>query len=669
MRRSLLRTFRDGAGNFVPRPTFSFDNHPHWFVGHMSKGKVKIEQKMKDVDVILEVRDARAPFTSAQFELTTNLPSNVQRLVVLNKADLVTPNVGLAMRGLIEEAGQPCLLTTAAENRNLIKIKQFALDNVRSKHPRTLGVMLMVVGLPNVGKSTIISGLKRIAFATLRHQGPNSKLMQGVKWTEPKMSNVPGLTRDVSFFQLSNHPRLYCYDTPGVSLLKKRNDPERNAKLGVLKCMPDHIAGEAYLADYLLYRLNRDYFMDYVRELELPGPTNDIRYLCAHISALLAHRNTNQHKSFILQACSPAYSVSRLPTMAFRALFVFLSFAAAFAEDVATALASDDVCEAGQDCSLELNQLRGIKVHYLEALEEDEEQSTQGEEEAELEGGGCTGATDMKIWKRGGKRSFDAALNSCGRGCAAGFPCTKDCMQKKGYSGSCASCMAQLVGCSRDHCMNQCITNDKVYTAQVGSGATFFLDLWRAGKLGKVCLDYVPDPDEVERLRRLRAQTEPPGPWGPACYPDVPDGLELSRRGPLLPEGFVPAGRHGFRSAVGGEKMLQRWALDGYNRAVAVLKLVYNFDPRSKNPKIKEMVATRMAELEGCARRLDPGQPGPPTSSARDAWSERLISEEKFCDAVAVLGPEGERFPFVRALLANLSDPLNAALCLAGGRV
>lgn len=338
MRRSLLRTFRDGAGNFVPRPTFSFDNHPHWFVGHMSKGKVKIEQKMKDVDVILEVRDARAPFTSAQFELTTNLPSNVQRLVVLNKADLVTPNVGLAMRGLIEEAGQPCLLTTAAENRNLIKIKQFALDNVRSKHPRTLGVMLMVVGLPNVGKSTIISGLKRIAFATLRHQGPNSKLMQGVKWTEPKMSNVPGLTRDVSFFQLSNHPRLYCYDTPGVSLLKKRNDPERNAKLGVLKCMPDHIAGEAYLADYLLYRLNRDYFMDYVRELELPGPTNDIRYLCAHISALLAHRNTNQ-----------------------------------------------------------------------------------------------------------------------------------------------------------------------VYTAQVGSGATFFLDLWRAGKLGKVCLDYVPDPDEVERLRRLRA--------------------------------------------------------------------------------------------------------------------------------------------------------------------
>ena len=82
-------------------------------------------------------------------------------------------------------------------------------------------------------------------------------------------------------------------------------------------------------------------------------------------------------------------------------------------------------------------------------------------------------------------------------------------------------------------------------------GATFFLDLWRAGKLGKVCLDYVPDPGEVQRLRQLRAQTEPPGPWGPAAYPEVPDGLELARRGPLLPEGFVPQGRHGSRDPRG----------------------------------------------------------------------------------------------------------------------
>ena len=186
--------------------------------------------------------------------------------------------------------------------------------------------------------------------------------------------------------------------------------------------------------------------------------------------------------------------------MALRALFVFMSFAWAFGEDVTEALASDDVCADGQECSLELHQLRGMKVDYLEALEdasndeEDEEEAVYVEEE--VEGGSCTNANDMKVWKHGGRKSFDASLNHCGRSCAAGYPCTKDCrhvcfgvlrpfvfgfgrtvlvsggggfgfdygcsearkdcMQKKGYSAGCAGCMAQLVGCSRDHCMNQC---------------------------------------------------------------------------------------------------------------------------------------------------------------------------------------------------------------------
>eukprot|EP00930_Biecheleria_cincta_P023430 TRINITY_DN16931_c0_g1_i1.p1 TRINITY_DN16931_c0_g1~~TRINITY_DN16931_c0_g1_i1.p1 ORF type:complete len:408 (+),score=50.08 TRINITY_DN16931_c0_g1_i1:93-1316(+) len=383
MRRCVVRY---ALHDFAPREQFVFEGHPHWFIGHMSKGKTKIQQKMKDVDILLEVRDARAPFSSAQFELTANLSENIHRLVILNKADLITPNLGLAMRTLIEESGQPCLLTTASENKNLIKIKRFALDNARAKHPRTLGLMLMVVGLPNVGKSTIVNGLKQIAFNTARHQGPSSKLVHGVKRTEAKANDVPGLTREVSFFQLSNHPRLYCYDTPGVSLLKRRNDPERNTKLAVLKCMPDHLAGEMYLADYLLYRFNREGCFDYVSALELPGPTDDIRYLSSHISALLNQKRKTQ-----------------------------------------------------------------------------------------------------------------------------------------------------------------------AYDIEVSRGATFFLDMWRAGKLGKLCLDHIPNPDEVQRLRELRAQTEPPGPWGPPCYPDVPEGLELQLRGPLLPADFAPRARRGSTRSAGAD--------------------------------------------------------------------------------------------------------------------
>ncbi|CAJ1356809.1 unnamed protein product [Effrenium voratum] len=145
--------------------------------------------------------------------------------------------------------------------------------------------------------------------------------------------------------------------------------------------------------------------------------------------------------------------------MMYRLMMLFLAVAAA---DVETALEADDACAAGEDCSLELNQLRGMKVNYLEALMDDEDEEQEIEVEDDIEGSGaCTNHADLHTWKSGGRKSFDGSLNQCGRSCAAGFPCTKDCMSKKGYSAGCASCMAHLVECSRDKCINQCISNDK----------------------------------------------------------------------------------------------------------------------------------------------------------------------------------------------------------------
>ena len=63
----------------------------------------------------------------------------------------------------------------------------------------------------------------------------------------------------------------------------------------------------------------------------------------------------------------------------------------------------------------------------------------------ELEGGKCQNPTDLKIWKSGGRRSFDSALNHCGRSCAAGFPCTQDCMKKQGFLAACVQKTAATV--------------------------------------------------------------------------------------------------------------------------------------------------------------------------------------------------------------------------------
>ncbi|CAE7444083.1 unnamed protein product [Symbiodinium sp. CCMP2456] len=148
--------------------------------------------------------------------------------------------------------------------------------------------------------------------------------------------------------------------------------------------------------------------------------------------------------------------------MVIRIFVAFLAFATASGEDIEAAMAVDDTCTAGGDCSLELHQLRGMKVDYLEAIRDETEVEVKAHEQLdeELEGGKCQNPTDLKIWKSGGRRSFDSALNHCGRSCAAGIPCTQDCMKKQGYSAGCAGCMAQLVGCSRDNCINQCISSD-----------------------------------------------------------------------------------------------------------------------------------------------------------------------------------------------------------------
>jgi len=86
---------------------------------------------------------------------------------------------------------------------------------------------------------------------------------------------------------------------------------------------------------------------------------------------------------------------------------------------------------------------------------------TEEEDEAKVTGGQCTNRHNMKVWKRGGKQQYDAAMDHCGTSCAAGFPCTKSCMQKHGYSSGCAGCMAHAVECGRDHRLSQCISNHK----------------------------------------------------------------------------------------------------------------------------------------------------------------------------------------------------------------
>lgn len=166
-----------------------------WFPGHMNKTKHMIKDNLGKVDVIIEILDARVPVSSSN-PMITELIGNKPRLVVLNKSDLSDPEVTEKWmeyyRGL--DRTLPVKVSSKTHD-NLDSISKVCKELCKdSKWIERREVRGMVVGIPNVGKSTIInalSGRKKVA-----------------------VGNKPGLTRNLQRINITNS--LQIYDTPGI---------------------------------------------------------------------------------------------------------------------------------------------------------------------------------------------------------------------------------------------------------------------------------------------------------------------------------------------------------------------------------------------------------------------------------------------------------------------
>ena len=294
--------FFDPYPNFQPRREFVLENNPHWLVGHMNRAKVDIPKNMRNVDLIVEVRDCRAPLTTAQYELSEyakELPHR-KRLIVLNKADLVTPRVALKAKELIEAAGLPCITTSALSQHKIIKIQEFIKENVPLKF-KSVGLWMMLIGLPNMGKSSIINALRRQTEEEVyRTTRDDAHLKSIVRTKDARVTKLPGTTTRIDKFIISAKPKIYCMDSPGVTFLKDNHDPERNLRLAALGVIPDHVAGEMYIADYILWRLNRARKFEYVDVFELPGPLDSSQHLMTHIGTMLSSSSKRQFNVDVL---------------------------------------------------------------------------------------------------------------------------------------------------------------------------------------------------------------------------------------------------------------------------------------------------------------------------------------------------------------------------------
>ncbi|KAG0496890.1 hypothetical protein HPP92_001581 [Vanilla planifolia] len=206
-----------------------------WYSPRMAAAERAILERVPMVDLLVEVRDARIPLASA-FEPVRHLFHYDKHVIVLNKVDL-------ADSSLTEE--QHICLALNSHNHNSIK----QLLNVVKKKVKDLKVgkindtaTILLVGIPNVGKSAIANSLHLLGRIDALEKG---------KLKHATVSPVPGETTDIRGYKIASHPNIYVFDTPGV-LPAEIADEESGSKLALTGAINDSLIGEYNLAQLLL---------------------------------------------------------------------------------------------------------------------------------------------------------------------------------------------------------------------------------------------------------------------------------------------------------------------------------------------------------------------------------------------------------------------------------
>jgi len=180
----------------------------HWYPGHIAKAEKKLKELLNLVDVVIEVRDARIPASSAYPDIK-KLIGEKPRLILLNKSDLTESSLTKKWAEKIsKETGCQVILTCASTSNDLKKITDKASSLAQEKISKLVqkGLLprparVMIVGMPNVGKSSIINKL--------------------IKRVKTKTGAKAGVTRTQQWVRIN--PKIDLLDTPGIIPLKQNN--------------------------------------------------------------------------------------------------------------------------------------------------------------------------------------------------------------------------------------------------------------------------------------------------------------------------------------------------------------------------------------------------------------------------------------------------------------
>lgn len=213
----------------------------NWYPGHMKKTKEEIQNNLKLVDIILEIIDARIP-ESSRNPMLAEIIGQKPRIIIMNKSDLADEDMNKAWVNKFRGENTTALLMNSKEKINVNKIYQIAKEELKEKFDKNKEknienkiIRMMIVGIPNSGKSTFINNISKRKSANV--------------------GNRPGITKTKQWIKTNDN--LELLDTPGV--LWPKFDEETGLNLSYTHAIKDEILNIEDLTLKFLEKMQKDY--------------------------------------------------------------------------------------------------------------------------------------------------------------------------------------------------------------------------------------------------------------------------------------------------------------------------------------------------------------------------------------------------------------------------
>ncbi|MDX8362272.1 ribosome biogenesis GTPase YlqF [Cytobacillus sp. IB215316] len=213
-----------------------------WFPGHMAKAKRQVIEKIKLIDIVFELVDARIP-ASSRNPMVDEMISNKPRLILLNKADMADPSKTKEWIDYFQQRGDRAIPIDSQSGKGMKQIVaiskemlQDKFDKMRQKGVKPRPIRAVIVGIPNVGKSTLINRLAKKKIA--------------------QTGDRPGITKAQQWIKVGKE--LELLDTPGI-LWPKFEDEAVGLKLATTGAIKDTILNLQDITVYALRFLSHQY--------------------------------------------------------------------------------------------------------------------------------------------------------------------------------------------------------------------------------------------------------------------------------------------------------------------------------------------------------------------------------------------------------------------------